>query len=416
MPDLPRLAYLTSLYPAASHTFILREVTALRALGFEVETCSMRRPDAIHLIGPEEEEALGTTFYVVAAGRNPVTLFRALGAALAAPGRLVRALGLAWRTAPPGLRGGLKQVFYLAEAMILARHLKARGIGHLHNHFADPSANVAMLTSALSGIPFSYTLHGPAELYEPEKWQLREKTARAAFVVCISHFARSQAMYFSDPAHWPKIHIVHCGVLPERYDRPAPPRPAGTHLVFVGRLTPIKGLRVLIEAFAEARRTRPDLHLTLIGDGDDRAHLERQAAPLGAAVTFAGFQSQDGVAAALAAADIFVLPSFAEGLPVVLMEALAAARPVICTQVAGVGDLVEEGVSGFLVPPGDAVTLAERIGRLADDPALRRAMGARGRETVRAEFDVRHEAARLGSLFSGKRPGEIRPAPYTDSA
>jgi glycosyltransferase involved in cell wall biosynthesis len=411
----PRLAYLTSLYPAVSHTFIQREVAALRDLGFAVVTCSIRRPGAAHLTGPEEREACAGTFYILAGAAR--ALLPALGLALCRPGRLLGVLGLAWRTAPPGLEGMARQAAYLAEALILARHLRAQGIAHLHNHFADPSANVAMLASALSGVPFSYTLHGPAELYEPEKWQLREKTARAAFVACISHFARAQAMYFSDPAQWHKLRIVHCGVLPERYDRPAPPRPEGeTRLVFVGRLTAIKGLRVLIEAFAAARASRPGLVLTLIGDGDDRAHLERLAAPLGDAVRFAGFQSQEGVAAALAEADAMVLPSFAEGLPVVLMEALASARPVIATQVAGVSELVEEGVSGFLVPAGDAETLADRIGRLADDPALRARMGAAGRARVRAEFDARTEAARIGALIAGTGGTAPRPAPLAAPA
>lgn len=411
MPALPRLAYLTSLYPAASHTFILREVTALRELGFDVETCSIRPPAPAHLIGPEEEVAVASTFHVVPSGRNPVTMLRALGLALRTPGRLLATLALAWRTAPPGAAGNLKQAFYLAEALVLARHLRALGIDHLHNHFADSSANVAMLTSALSGIPYSYTLHGPAEIYESEKWRFREKTARAVFVACISHFARSQAMYFSDPAHWHKLRIVHCGVIPERYNRPEPSRGNGTRLVFVGRLTAIKGLRVLMEAFARARARRPDLHLTLVGDGEDREHLECLAAPMGEAVTFTGYRSQEGVADALAKADVFVLPSFAEGLPVVLMEAMAAGKPVIATQLAGVGELVEEGVSGFLVPAGDAESLAERIVRIAGDPALREKMGAAGQARVRDEFDVRKEAARIGSLFVGQGGRAPRPDP-----
>lgn len=408
---LPRLAYLTSLYPAASHTFIQREIAGLRALGFTIETCSVRRPDPAHLIGPEEREAEAGSFYILDAARKPATLPRALLFALTRPGRTLRTLALAWRTAPPGFRGGLKQLAYLAEALILARHLVDRKVDHLHNHFADPSANAAMLTSELSGIPFSYTLHGPAELYEPEKWQLREKTARAAFVACISYFARSQAMYFSDPAHWHKLRIVHCGVLPDLYDSTPPAPHPGTRLIFVGRLTAIKGLRVLIEAFARARETRPDLHLTLVGDGDDRAHLEKLAAPLGGAVTFAGYLSQGEVARALAGSDALVLPSFAEGLPVVLMEALASARPVIATQVAGVSELVKDGVNGFVVPPGDADSLARRIGELADDPALRNRMGEAGRARVRDEFDVRQEAARIGALFAGQGGPSPRPAP-----
>lgn len=414
---LPRLAYLTSLYPAVSHTFIQREISGLRALGFQVATCSMRRPDDAHLTGPEERDAADTSFYIIETGKRPLAALAALGAALSSPARLLRTVALAWRTAPPGVRGLSKQLFYLIEAIILSRHLRAQEIDHLHNHFADPSANVAMLTSALSGIPFSYTLHGPAELYEPEKWQLREKTARAAFVVCISHFARSQAMYFSDPAHWDKLRIVHCGVEPGRYDRPAPPAHAGLNLVFVGRLTPIKGLRVLIDAMIHVHATHPDLTLTLVGDGEDRAHLEALARPLGDAVRFAGFRSQDGVAEAVAGSDALVLPSFAEGLPVVLMEALAAGKPVIATQVAGVGELVEHGVSGLLVPASDAAALTEAITTLAETPPEARArMGEAGRDKVRAEFDARTEAARIGALFAGRGGTAPRPEPLCGGA
>ena len=408
---LPRLAYLTSLYPAASHTFIQREIAGLRALGFDVTTCSVRTPDASQLIGAQEKAARAETFYIIDAARKAATLPRALLSALAHPARLVQTLPLAWRTAPPGLRGGVKQLAYLAEAMILARHLKAQNIDHLHNHFASASANVAMLASQLSGVPFSYTLHGPSDLYAPDTWHLREKTARASFVACISHFARSQAMLFSDPAHWDKLRIVHCGVLPDLYDQVTPKTHSGTRLIFVGRLAAVKGLLVLFDAFAKARETHPDLHLTLVGDGDDRAHLERLAAPLSEAVYFAGYLSQDAVAKALTEADALVLPSFAEGLPVVLMEALASARPVIATQVAGVSELVENGVTGFIVPPGDAATLADRIGQLADDPALRARMGDAGRAKVRTDFDVRIEAAHIGALFVGEGGTDPRPKP-----
>lgn len=413
MHPLPRLAYLTSLYPAASHTFILREVTALRALGFDVDTCSIRRPEEKHVIGPEEEAASASTFYTIEAGKKPIALLGAIASGLKRPRRFIEALALALRTTQPGLKGMLKQAAYFAESLVLARHLRARGTQHLHNHFADPSANVAMFTATLLNIPFSYTLHGPTELFEANKWHLSVKTARARFVTCISHFARSQAMYFSDSKHWHKLHIVHCGVIPERYEATiSQATKTGTNLVFVGRLTAVKGLRVLLKAFTAAHAEQPDLTLTLVGDGDDRAYLEKHAAPMGSAVRFLGYQSQQGVADALAAADALVLPSFAEGLPVVLMEALAAGKPVICTQVAGVSELVENGVSGFIVPPGDAETLAARIRDLARDPERSHQMGAQGREKVRAEFNIQIEAARIGTLFGGGVGGKLRPEPY----
>jgi glycosyltransferase involved in cell wall biosynthesis len=407
---LPCIGYLTGEYPAVSLTFIQREVEALRTHGFEVVTCSIRRTPPDQHPGAAEKEAARTTFYVLEAAKRPATFLAAQAAALARPGRWLRALGLALGTARPGLRGFFWQLFYFAEAAVLARHLQAAGATHLHNHFADSSANVAMLTSALSDIPFSYTLHGPAEIYDPLGWHFAEKTAQARFVLCISHFARSQAMLFSDPAHWDKLRIVHCGVTPARYGAAGQDTGEGLHLVFVGRLVPIKGVRVLVEAFGRARERVPGLRLTLVGDGTDRPHLEAMAAPHGDAIRFTGFLDQDAVAGMLATADALVLPSFAEGVPVVLMEAMASGRPVIATQTGGVSELVEDGVSGHIVPPGDAAALVEAIAALAD-PETRARMGHAGRARVVAEFDIDIEAARIAALLTGAGGDGIRPLP-----
>ncbi|HHL22048.1 MAG TPA: colanic acid biosynthesis glycosyltransferase WcaL, partial [Aliiroseovarius sp.] len=245
--------------------------------------------------------------------------------------------------------------------------------------------------------------------------RLDEKTARARFVACISYFARSQCMLFSDPEHWDKLRIIHCGIVPELYEAGAPGQEPGQsdgpHFVFVGRLAAVKGLRVLLKAFEQARKTEPGLRLTLVGDGPDRAFLEEAARPLGDAVHFAGYQSQSAVAGILATADALVLPSFAEGVPVVLMEAMASGKPVIATRVAGVPELVENGVSGFLVAPGNPDELAEKLILLGADPALRARMGDAGRRKVREEFDVRTEAARLRSLFELRGGGAVRPDP-----
>ena len=406
-----RLAYLTGLYPKASHTFIEREVRSLRDLGASVTTTSVRRPGAAEIIGPEEEAAVAETFYVLAEAKNPLRLASAHLALLArAPGRWLSTLALALRTGRPGAKGLLWQLFYFAEAGVLAGHLRREGVTHLHNHFADASANVAMLTAELADIPFSFTLHGPAELFEPDSWQLGEKVARSAFTVCISHFARSQAMLFSDPAHWGKLRIVHCGVHPARYAAEPSANQSGLNLLFVGRLTPIKGLRVLFDALGQLRaKGVEDVTLTLVGDGEDRAWAEAEAARLGG-ITLLGFRSQDGVAEALAAADALVLPSFAEGVPVVLMETMAAGRPVIATQVGGVSELVEDGVSGRIVPPGDAAGLAAAIRALADaGPEARAKMGEKGRNRVETEFDVSKEARWILDLFEGRGGDALRP-------
>lgn len=405
-----RIAYLTGEYPAVSHTFILREVEALRAQGLEVLTCSVRRGNPKHLLGPAEKDAASTTFYLLDAAKNPLTLLGAHLAALASPRRYLATLALALRTRRPGARGLLWQLFYFLEAGVLARHLSGNGVTQLHSHFANSSASVAMLTAELANIPFSYTLHGPADLFEPYSWHLAEKTARARFVACISYFARSQCMLFSDPVHWPKLRIIHCGITPELYQDSGATQSGRSHFVFVGRLAAVKGIRVLLQAFQMARKTNPDLTLTLVGDGPDRAALEAEAAPMGDVVRFAGFQSQSEVAKILATADVFVLPSFAEGVPVVLMEAMASGKPVLASRVAGVPELVEDGVNGFLVAPGDAVDLAKKIGIMSADAALRMRMGQAGRQKVQEEFNIETEATRLRALFEGDDNSAIRPS------
>lgn len=401
MTTKPRIAYLTGWYPAVSLTFILREIEALRAQGMEIETCAIRQTALDQHRGPAEKAAAATTFYVLKAARSPRILAGSLAYAARRPGALWRMIRLAGKTTPGGLRAALYQAFYAVEAIILARHLHARGITRIHNHFTGASCTVAMLASELSGIPFSFTLHGPTDLLEPSQIHLKDKIARADLITCISHYARSQAMLHSDPIHWPKLRIVHCGVDPSLYDRPDNAG-TGLHFVFVGRVAPVKGLRVLLQALELARKTEPGLHLTIVGDGPDMAAIRALADPLGDAVRLTGYQSQAEVAQILSTADAMVLPSFAEGVPVVLMEMLASGKPVIATQVAGVSELVQDGVNGRIVAPGDAEGLASALIDLAHmPPDARIAMGAAGRAKVRAEFNIQQESRWLAQLFDG---------------
>ena len=395
------VAYLTGEYPRATDTFIQREVAALRLHGLTVETCSIRRTGPEHHVGEEQRIEAARTFHVLEATGKPLTTLKAHLAALRSPARYFGALRLAWQTAPGGIKGHVYNLIYFAEAVVLAHHMQARGVVHLHNHIAKSSCTVAMLASAVSGIPYSFTLHGPDIFFEPYHWRLDAKIARAAFVACISHFCRSQAMIFSDKAHWERLHIVHCGVDPALYDSPR--GSAGKRLLFVGRLAAVKGVPVLFQAMQDIATDHPDMRLTLIGDGPERKALEDQARAMGLSgmVDFAGYRAQAEVAAALRETDILVLPSFAEGLPVVLMEALAARVPVLTTRIAGVGELVEDGISGRLVAPGDPVALADALRALLEaTPEARVAMGEAGRARVVAEFDSVTEAGKLAALIA----------------
>lgn len=398
----PRIAYLAGEYPAVSHTFILREVAALRAQGLDVVTCSVRRTGPEHHRGAVERAEAAATFNLLETARNPRRLIGAQVAALKSPRRYLRTLRKAWSMRGPGFRASLYQLFYFLEATVLARHLAQQGVTHLHSHFAQASGTVALLAARLAGLPFSFTLHGPADFTDPKLWRLDAKIADAVFVACISHYCRSQAMLASPVRDWHRLHIVHCGVEPARYDGPpAPERGSGGGLLFVGRLAAAKGVPVLIEAMPRIRAAHPDACLTLIGDGPDRSGLQDQVRRLNLsdAVRFAGYKSQDEVALALARTAVFVLPSFAEGVPVVLMEAMAARRPVVATRIAGIPELVEDGVSGRIVPPGDGAALGDAVCDILSAPDRAAAMGEAGRSKVEAEFDIANEAGKLAALF-----------------
>ena len=405
-PPSGPIAYLTGEYPKVSHTFIQREVAALRQLGLTIHTCTVRRAPAADVVGPEQQAEAARTFCILDAARNPAVPLMALtSACLLSPRRFLSAIALAWRTRPPGARALLWQAFYFVEAAILARHLRHIGAVHLHNHFANSSGNVAMLTWALSGIPFSFTMHGPSEFFEAPKWRLDEKVARAAFTVAISHFCRSQLMYLSDRSHWDRIHIVHCGIDPAAF-APNPDRPPGQHIAFVGRLDPVKGADLLLDAVAALRSSHPDLRVSILGDGPHGPRIRQRAATLSLSdvVTFLGARPSDDVARLLADADLLVLPSFAEGVPVVLMEAMATGLPVIASAIAGIPELVDHGASGLLIPPGDLDALTRAIASLLDDPTRRHVMGQNGRAKVIADFNDETEARRLATLFAAITP------------
>ncbi len=394
---LPKLAYLTGEYPRASDTFIQREVTALRALGHDVLTCSIRTTGAEHLVGPEQRQEHALTFKVLGACKKPLRLLRAHLRWMRNPGRYIAALRLAWKTAPRGVKGRLYNLIYFLEAGVLADELRRQEVDHLHNHIATAACTVAMLASELSGIPYSFTIHGPDIFFNPNHWRIDEKAARARFVACISEFCRSQLMCFADQSHWARFHIIHCGIDPGRYTS-APHK--GANLLFVGRLAAVKGLPILLDAL---RDLSGDWKLTVIGDGPDRAALEAQAQGLN--VDFLGYRSQSEVAEALSNTDVFVLPSFAEGVPVVLMEAMASAVPVVATRIAGIPELVDHTTSGLLVPPGDPQELRAALDHMLADSKARQDMGLAGRAKVSDDFNIHTEAARLSRLFTSYSGG-----------
>lgn len=417
-----RIAYITGEYPRVTDTFIQREVAALRqygsAEGTLVHTFSVRSPQSYDALSQEQKEESDRTSYLLPI--KPIELLIAHWLLLIAqPRQYFQALALAWKTRQLGIRGTLYQLIYFLEAGILANRLRRLKVTHLHNHFGDSSGTVTMLASALGSFSYSFTLHGPGIFFEPHRWRLDEKISRAKFVSCISYFCRSQAMIFAPLAAWPKLHIIHCGVDPQAFiekafiEKSSSGEPienslatSPQQLLFVGRLAVAKGLPVLLQSLAVLKLRNPGVRLTVIGDGEDRAELESQVKALGLEtyVDFVGYQSSDSVRGYLQSADVFVMSSFAEGVPVVLMEAMMAGLPVVATRVGGVSELVEEGVNGFLVPPSDVQMLTERIGCLLTDDDLRRRLGARGRLKVSQDFNIYSEAKKLYQLMVSATP------------
>jgi glycosyltransferase involved in cell wall biosynthesis len=396
--------------------FILREVLALRRAGVEVETFSIRRPGPEHVLSAADRDAAATTNVIVPP--RPLALFAAHAAALLRnPGRYLATLALALRLRGRGSRAALWQVFYFGEAALMWRACRRAGVRHIHAHHANVASDVALLAAALGGRKWSwsFTLHGPAELFAVAQHRLAQKTERARFVICISDYARSQLMALVGTEHWDKLRVVHCGVDLSRFplvDRAARERPR--EIVTVGSTEPRKGQALLVEAVAQLGARGVDAHLTVVGGGPQLSELRALAEELGVAgaIEFTGPVGQGEIGAYYERADVFAMGSFAEGIPVVLMEAMATGLPVVATQIAGIPELIRNGQSGFLVPPGRVDALAEALERvLGASPSQREAMGSAGRATVEAEFAINGVAEELLGIF-----GETTGVPFRSRA
>jgi len=384
-----RVAYLVSQYPAPSHTFIRREVDALRRHGIDVQTFSVRRPKPEERQSEVDAREYEQTWYVLPAG--PGIVVAHLGALVRHPIRYLGTLREAIRHRVPGLRALIWSLFYFAEAIALASELHRRGIHHVHNHFANAGGNVGYLATRYLAIDWSLTLHGISEFDYPSGLLLPDKIRAAQWVACVSHFGRAQAMRSVEPEHWDKLFIARCGVeLSSMPKRPQKIEGSRLRIVTVGRLSPEKGQSGLLRAFRKVVDTGADAELRLVGDGPGERALRAQVKELGLddRVHLAGRLPEQGALEEIAAADVFVLSSFMEGLPVVLMEALALGVPVVAPTVAGIPELVEAGESGLLFSPGDWHGLAVRLERLLIDPSLRDRLAAEGGRRVEAAFDI----------------------------
>ncbi len=400
------IAYLTSEYARAGDTFIRREVEELRRCGFQVHTFSIRR-NAAEGVSDDIRREQTTTDYILE--KSPVVLFSALLLEFfQAPARVWKAWRRSLRIRVPGVKGFFWNLFYLVEAAYLARRLRELRVQHLHNHIAENSATVAMMASEMSVVPFSFTVHGPREFFMVSQIGLQEKVSQSKFVACISSFTRSQCMAWSLPEDWRKLQIVRCGLDNRFRDDPETAIAASNRFVHVGRLCADKGQILLVEAAAKLAAQSIAFTLEIIGDGPNRTEMERaiQHHGLEQHVILLGWQGSDAVKRILTQCAVMVLPSFAEGLPVVIMEALAMERPVISTYVAGIPELVRPGENGWLVPAGDVDAIVTAMREALETPVEElRKMGRAGRERVLERHNIKTEVAKLAELFRSGEEG-----------
>lgn len=395
-----RIAYFINQYPKVSHSFIRREILALERQGIEVQRIALRGWDG-ELQDNDDIAERSKTRYVLENGVKGL-LKPLLEVLRAQPRRFFSALWLALRMGRRADRSWPYHLIYLAEACRVVQWLQAFGAEHVHAHFGTNSTEVVMLANALGGPHYSFTVHGPEEFDKPQFLHIDEKVRRAAFVAAVSSYGRSQLYRWVAHAHWNKVKVVHCGLEAAFHAGPPVPVPAVPRLVCVGRLCEQKGQLLLLEAAQKLAAQGTAFELVLAGDGEMRAEIETLIARHGlqGQVRITGWISSGQVREELLAARALVLPSFAEGLPVVIMEAMALRRPVLTTYVAGIPELVRPGENGWLFPAGAvqelAAAMADCLGQ--PDEVLQR-MGDAAHQRVLERHDIDTEAAKLASYF-----------------
>lgn len=391
------LAYLVSRYPAVSHTFILREIAHLRGLGHVIHTASINPPDrALERMDAIERSEAQATYFVKADGPAGAAAALAYWGAKA-PAQLLKMFRLGRQ-----LARGAKGLAYALEAAMVAKWMADKQLAHLHVHFGNAGATVGVLVKALTQCHLSYTIHGPDEFDDVPGQQLAHKMAAADAVVCISQFARSQLMRISAPADWRKFQVCRLGVDPSQFMRSTgSDASAPVNLLCVGRLTPAKCQVLLVHACARLRDAGVTFTLTLVGDGPDRSRVEAAVAEHGLdnQIQLTGALTQEGVRQAFARADIFVLPSLAEGIPVVLMEAMCSFVPCVSTPVNGIPELIEDDRTGLLATPGDLDSLVAQLQRLCNSPEDRARLAQAATVKVRQRFDLACNVRQLSQIF-----------------
>ena len=399
-----KLGYLVSQYPALSHTFVLREVRALRSCGIEVCVVSVRRCDrsTAKLSTDEAEEAM-QTFSVLGAGYLHAIIAN-LCILCRHPLGYLRGLLYAWSLSRGTPKLVLMYTFYFLEAVVAGNYFERQQVRNIHTHF---SSTVLLILARIFCVRYSLTVHGSGEFVDVIGFHLAEKVAGATFVATVAQYGMSQVLNASEAAHWHKVVVLPLGVDVDAYRPKSSPRRAPGEpfrLLSVGRLSAPKGYPILIEAVALLRGRGRNVRLTLVGEGPLRTALEGQIAVrgLGDLIYLAGACNHDRVVSFYDSSDAFVLSSFLEGVPVVLMEAMAMELPCVATWITGIPEIIETDVEGLLVPPASASAIADAVTRLMEDPEGARRLGIAARRKVLAKYHLGRNVERLAQEFRAR--------------
>ncbi len=420
-----RVAYIMSRFPKLTETFILREIVAMERVGVRIDLYPLlreRQPLVQPAAAPYVRGARYLPFLSADILRSQAWYLRDRGRRRRYVRALLDVIAGTWRS-PNFLVGGLGIFPKVAHA---ARAMAADRVDHVHCHFANHPALAGFIVHRLVDIPYSFTAHG-SDLHV-DRTMLASKVGEAAFAVTISEDNRRVISETCGPALAERVAVIHCGVEPAVY-APGPEhrdegQGAGLRIIAIGTLHEVKGQSHLIEACRLLRERGVVASCVIVGDGPDGPALSRQVADGGleGSVTLIGQLTESAVIDALHAADVLVAPSVPtrrgkrEGIPVVLMEGMAAGLPVVASRLSGIPELVEDGVSGILVPPADPASLATALADLAADPDRRRRMGAAGRATVVRDFDVNTNAGRLIELIQAARDRQSARGPVATVA
>lgn len=398
MPAPHRIGYLVSQYPALSHTFVMREIRGLRQLGWDVRVVSIRKSDRpLAALSREEAEEFQSTFSVMGSGIGPIlrTTFLEF---LRNPLKFAASLIDTWKLA--GFKPALWPPYtaYFVEAIVAGAQFRGEGVGHVHTHF---STTIALIMSRHFDIDFSSTIHGSGEFEDVVGFHLKEKVARATLTVAITNYGSSQIQRSSRPDDWNKIVVVPLGVDIDQFAARRQPPADVFQLVFVGRLEMAKALHILIQAVRLLRDRGHKVHLTLVGGGALMPMVQQQVHDLGLSteVELAGPQNHDKVLDYYRRAHVFVCSSYAEGLPVVLMEAMAMEVPCVSTWITGIPEMIRDNVDGLLVPPASASHIADAVERLIIEPGLAQRLGKAGRARIDDKYNLARNIPALARVF-----------------